>query len=597
MIDSWLHTAHSLLLNEQAYKTLVSDKFKPLYVHEWLTHVDKELTSGSVPIAEIKKSGAQLVAQLLGLLHTFPGPPIRHLVGKNAAAVLSATGDTTLLYPTVDKCHELVRSREHETQMQQMAKLCALSVLGSLYERPLLARLLYSSHQETVAVLLKYMKKADALVTIEIIGALERMFAGLAGQFSLAAIKDVHKQLKKQLAAHDGAQQQRYSLAVRVACVRCLAEMAKHSTYLYMPTTTTSASMHASASTSSLPSIIAAASSNSSSMALVSSELSASVQLAIKALDASNYEVRCAVASYLAQLIFYSLSHLQRQQQLLLQQQQIANASAAAGGGGGGASGANDSSSSGATASSSNQAESAATLKQQQRQQAALQQQNQHAQAMMADKMRNTLGLLAAAFNKPLNVSSGFSLASLKKSSSSSSAAVASSSRKVASSSAAAAASSSSAAAAAVAGASASLATAGAKVAAPASASASASSTQINREARIGVTYAYVELANLLGSAWLERHMRLFVTHVLLLVNNTRCVQNHVDAVHSRKCVQYVLRRVVGGMLTEQVQVQVARELIAIVDRCLSGQDIAMPSGARDAAGLDAASVAHIKSG
>jgi hypothetical protein len=77
---------------------------------------------------------------------------------------------------------------------------------------------------------------------------------------------------------------------------------------------------------------------------------------------------------------------------------------------------------------------------------------------------------------------------------------------------------------------------------------------QMNKEARIGATYAYVELANLLGAQWLERHLRLYLTHVLDLVSGGRkSVGTHLDAVCSRKCVQFVLRSVIGGMLNEQV--------------------------------------------
>jgi len=68
------------------------------------------------------------------------------------------------------------------------------------------------------------------------------------------------------------------------------------------------------------------------------------------------------------------------------------------------------------------------------------------------------------------------------------------------------------------------------------------SGSVINREVRIGVAYAYVELANLLGSEWLEKNLKLFLSHVLNLVNNTKAVSTHLDAVYSRKCVQFILR-------------------------------------------------------
>jgi hypothetical protein len=84
-------------------------------------------------------------------------------------------------------------------------------------------------------------------------------------------------------------------------------------------------------------------------------------------------------------------------------------------------------------------------------------------------------------------------------------------------------------------------------------ASPSASGSLINREVRIGVTYAYVELANLLGPEWLEKNLRLYLLHVLNLVNNTKAVSTHLDAVYSRKCVQFILRSIIGGMLNEKV--------------------------------------------
>jgi len=90
-------------------------------------------------------------------------------------------------------------------------------------------------------------------------------------------------------------------------------------------------------------------------------------------------------------------------------------------------------------------------------------------------------------------------------------------------------------------------------VVAGAAASPSASGSLINREVRIGVTYAYVELANLLGPEWLEKNLRLYLLHVLNLVNNTKAVSTHLDAVYSRKCVQFILRSIIGGMLNEKV--------------------------------------------
>lgn len=108
----------------------------------------------------------------------------------------------------------------------------------------------------------------------------------------------------------------------------------------------------------------------------------------------------------------------------------------------------------------------------------------------------------------------------------------------------------------------------------PSSSANTQASSQANIEVRIGVTYAYVELANLLGTQWLERNLKLFLTHLLNLVNNTKSVSSHLDAVHSRKCVQFVLRSIVGGMLNEKMQIQAALELVHVIDKCINGVDI-----------------------
>lgn len=105
------------------------------------------------------------------------------------------------------------------------------------------------------------------------------------------------------------------------------------------------------------------------------------------------------------------------------------------------------------------------------------------------------------------------------------------------------------------------------------SSSSSSSAHQINREVRIGVTYAYVELANLLGSSWLERNLKLLINSVLSLVNGTKSVATHLDAVYSRKCVQFILRSIIGGMLNEKMQLEAARLLLDVVDRCTKGVD------------------------
>jgi len=103
--------------------------------------------------------------------------------------------------------------------------------------------------------------------------------------------------------------------------------MIKHSTFLYSSPSSAGLLSSSSNSTNSSNASNAAAALILNASAVVPHELEANIQLGFKALDNSNYDVRCNVAVYLAQLIFYSITQLQQQQLQLQQQQQMANAS------------------------------------------------------------------------------------------------------------------------------------------------------------------------------------------------------------------------------------------------------------------------------
>lgn len=105
--------------------------------------------------------------------------------------------------------------------------------------------------------------------------------------------------------------------AVRCASIKCLCEMIKHSTFLYL-----------SPSSSSLSTAQNAANNSNNS---ISHELDSNVKLCFKALDNSNYDVRCSISTYLAQLIFYSISQIQQKHKQLQIQQQMSNASISSG--------------------------------------------------------------------------------------------------------------------------------------------------------------------------------------------------------------------------------------------------------------------------
>ncbi|XP_077993059.1 HEAT repeat-containing protein 5B-like [Glandiceps talaboti] len=89
----------------------------------------------------------------------------------------------------------------------------------------------------------------------------------------------------------------------------------------------------------------------------------------------------------------------------------------------------------------------------------------------------------------------------------------------------------------------------------------------VNREIRVGVTQAYVVFVKTLGGLWLERNVSVLLTHVLELVAHPRAAPTHVDAVYARKCVNFILRKIVGGMFGEKAQRSSAREICQIITK------------------------------
>nr|XP_055377450.1 HEAT repeat-containing protein 5B isoform X2 [Condylostylus longicornis] len=95
----------------------------------------------------------------------------------------------------------------------------------------------------------------------------------------------------------------------------------------------------------------------------------------------------------------------------------------------------------------------------------------------------------------------------------------------------------------------------------------------INREVRVGVTHAYVIFVHYMGSVWLERNLQTFLIHVLDLVANPKAASSHVDAVYSRKCINFILRSITGKMLGEKAQTSACKELIHIIAKQMNSID------------------------
>ncbi|CAH2095245.1 unnamed protein product [Euphydryas editha] len=107
------------------------------------------------------------------------------------------------------------------------------------------------------------------------------------------------------------------------------------------------------------------------------------------------------------------------------------------------------------------------------------------------------------------------------------------------------------------------------------------SGSGVNREVRVCVTHAYVVFVQNMGGVWLERNMTSFLTHVLDLVANPKAASSHVDAVYSRKCINYILRNTLGKMLGEKAQASACREIIQIVAKQMNSIDF-NPENAKD---------------
>ncbi|KAK9498320.1 hypothetical protein O3M35_002979 [Rhynocoris fuscipes] len=101
-------------------------------------------------------------------------------------------------------------------------------------------------------------------------------------------------------------------------------------------------------------------------------------------------------------------------------------------------------------------------------------------------------------------------------------------------------------------------------------------SSGVNREIRVGVTHAYVVFVQMLGSDWLERNMSAVLSHVLELVANPKAASSHVDAVYSRKCINFILRSTFGRMLWERAQTAACKEIASIITSQMNSIDLSL---------------------
>ncbi|XP_068424019.1 HEAT repeat-containing protein 5B isoform X2 [Clinocottus analis] len=250
-----MELAHSLLLNEEALAQITEAK-RPVFIFEWLRFLDKVLVAANR--VDVKEKQKKLVEQLTGLISSAPGPPTRKLLAKNLA-ILYSIGDTFTVFQTLDKCNEIVKSKD-DTPAYLPTKLAAVACVGAFYEK--MGRMLGSSFPDTINNLLKALKSAESQGRGEILLSLQKVLCGLGGA-AASCHRDIYKNARSLLTDR--------SMAVRCAVAKCLLELQNEAVFMW------------------------------------TTELENVATLCFKALEGSNYGVRVAVAKLLGTVMATAL--------------------------------------------------------------------------------------------------------------------------------------------------------------------------------------------------------------------------------------------------------------------------------------------------
>ncbi|ERE72581.1 HEAT repeat-containing protein 5A [Cricetulus griseus] len=246
-----MELAHSLLLNEEAFNQL-GEVQKAEFIFEWLRHLEKLLLATSRN--DVREKQKTLVEQLLSLLNSSPGPPTRKLLAQNLA-ILYSIGDTFSVYETIDKCNDLIRSKD-DSPSYLPTKLAAVVCLGSLYKK--LGRILANAFTDTVGNILKAMKSAESQGRYEIMLSLQSILTGL-GAAAAPCHRDIYKAARSCLTDR--------SMAVRCAAAKCLLELQNEAVFMW------------------------------------STDLDSMATLCFKSFEGSNYDVRISVSKLLGTVL------------------------------------------------------------------------------------------------------------------------------------------------------------------------------------------------------------------------------------------------------------------------------------------------------
>ena len=128
------------------------------------------------PKDDIKTNQKRIVEQILNLVqHGCPGPPVRKSLA-DAMTTLFSVGDTFLLFDTINKCNDMLKSKE-DASSNLNNRLAAVVMAGTMYER--LGRMMGRSYEETVQALAKGMKSAESQARSETMVTLGKVCKGL----------------------------------------------------------------------------------------------------------------------------------------------------------------------------------------------------------------------------------------------------------------------------------------------------------------------------------------------------------------------------------------------------------------------------------
>lgn len=98
-------------------------------------------------------------------------------------------------------------------------------------------------------------------------------------------------------------------------------------------------------------------------------------------------------------------------------------------------------------------------------------------------------------------------------------------------------------------------------------------SSSVSREVRVGITQAYVVFVQEMGALWLERYVNILIAHLMELVASPKAITSHVEAVYSRKCVNFILRATVGRMIGEKAQTAACKEITQLIIKQMNSVD------------------------